>query len=556
MSFRLRVTLLAAAAVAIAVVAASGIVYVVVRHQLLGEVDTQPRQPRPRLRRAPRARTSTPASSRSGPQANLGGPARLPPGDQRERRRRARSSSPASTQAEELAAEGGRGRSSPTGSVEDLHAAASTHAADRETARRSRSRGRWTRSTDTLHRIGIYLLFIGLGGIGIASALGLLVGQATLSAGRPADRRWRGGDGDARPLAADRGRAPATSSAGSHRRSTQMLERARFARCGPSASSSPTPRTSCGRRSPACGRTSRCSPGARQLPEERAEEAPRRRDRPGRGADRRSSATSSRSTATQPPELEDVRLDELVADRGRPRARCARRRSRSGRDLSESRRPRRRRSSSTGPSRTCSTTRRSGATRSTSRVAGHRGHRARPRPGDRRPRISPTSSTASTGPPQRATCPARASGSRSSGRWRSAHGGDGDRRERAGRRRDLPAPPARWALSLLSGTRCHDPRREQDRAHRRDSCAASLRSSLLAVLTPTVIVGRRRGGRIASRVWMAPSPELRPRHARAGARARAAFGTARPGPEAARSGEAQGVPAAPGRSRRRADQAR
>src|SRR3989442_9869903 len=40
MSFRLRVTLLATAAVAVAVVAASGVVYVVVRHQLLGEVDT------------------------------------------------------------------------------------------------------------------------------------------------------------------------------------------------------------------------------------------------------------------------------------------------------------------------------------------------------------------------------------------------------------------------------------------------------------------------------------------------------------------------------------
>src|SRR5206468_4338321 len=40
MSFRLRVTLLATAAVAIAVVAASAVVYVVVRHQLLGEVDS------------------------------------------------------------------------------------------------------------------------------------------------------------------------------------------------------------------------------------------------------------------------------------------------------------------------------------------------------------------------------------------------------------------------------------------------------------------------------------------------------------------------------------
>ena len=40
LSFRLRVALLAGAALAIAVVAASGIVYVVVRHQLLGEIDS------------------------------------------------------------------------------------------------------------------------------------------------------------------------------------------------------------------------------------------------------------------------------------------------------------------------------------------------------------------------------------------------------------------------------------------------------------------------------------------------------------------------------------
>ena len=40
MSFRLRVTLLAAAAVAIAVAGSAAVVYVVVRHQLLGEVDS------------------------------------------------------------------------------------------------------------------------------------------------------------------------------------------------------------------------------------------------------------------------------------------------------------------------------------------------------------------------------------------------------------------------------------------------------------------------------------------------------------------------------------
>src|SRR5439155_27142191 len=76
MSFRLRVTLLATAAVAIAVVAASGVVYVVVRHQLLGEVDTS---------LVDRARDfinhpgpgPAPGYVQLGPQASFGGPPTL-----------------------------------------------------------------------------------------------------------------------------------------------------------------------------------------------------------------------------------------------------------------------------------------------------------------------------------------------------------------------------------------------------------------------------------------------------------------------------------------------
>jgi hypothetical protein len=71
MSFRLRVTLLATAAVAVAVVAASAVVYVVVRHQLLGDVDSSladrardvVRHPGPGFGIVP-----------VGPRASLGGP--------------------------------------------------------------------------------------------------------------------------------------------------------------------------------------------------------------------------------------------------------------------------------------------------------------------------------------------------------------------------------------------------------------------------------------------------------------------------------------------------
>src|SRR5205823_12804319 len=76
MSFRLRVTLLATAAVAIAVVAASGVVYVVVRHQLLGEVDTS-LVDRARDFVNPPAPGPAPGYVQLGPQASFGGPPTL-----------------------------------------------------------------------------------------------------------------------------------------------------------------------------------------------------------------------------------------------------------------------------------------------------------------------------------------------------------------------------------------------------------------------------------------------------------------------------------------------
>jgi two-component system sensor histidine kinase MprB len=175
MSFRLRVALLAGAAVAIAVVAASGVVYVVVRHQLLGDVD------RSLVNRA-REFVQGPAPGREfgivplGPRANLGGPPtvlqaigangegaviRLPGLDR----------------AQQIAAEGGRPFFSE-GHVGDVHVRVYSAQVGNGIAVQV---ARPLDEVDhTLHRLGLYLLFIGVAGIGIASALGLLVAQATL----------------------------------------------------------------------------------------------------------------------------------------------------------------------------------------------------------------------------------------------------------------------------------------------------------------------------------------------------------------------------------------
>ena len=175
MSFRLRVTVLATVAVAVAVVAASGVVYVVVRHQLLGEVDNslvnrarefvQHPGPGPGLGIVP-----------LGPRARLGGP---PTYLQviRSDGEGAAVALPGVRQAEQLASSGGRGFFSD-GNVQGVHVRVySAQVGDGLALQVARPLDEVDR---TLHRIGLYLLFIGLGGIGIASALGLLVGQATL----------------------------------------------------------------------------------------------------------------------------------------------------------------------------------------------------------------------------------------------------------------------------------------------------------------------------------------------------------------------------------------
>jgi two-component system sensor histidine kinase MprB len=179
-SFRLRVTLLATAAVAIAVAAASGVVYVVVRHQLLGEVDQS-------LVNRARDFVAHPGPGPEfgivplGPRQNLGGPPTYlqvisSAGEG------AAVSLPGIKDAERLAGKGGRPFFSE-GHVEaaeggDVHVRVySAQLADGVALQVARP---LDEVDHTLHRIGLYLLFIGLGGIALAGALGALVGQATL----------------------------------------------------------------------------------------------------------------------------------------------------------------------------------------------------------------------------------------------------------------------------------------------------------------------------------------------------------------------------------------
>jgi two-component system sensor histidine kinase MprB len=173
MSFRLRVTLLATAAVAIAVVAASAVVYVVVRHQLRGDVDSSLVD---RARDVLRRPGPVPGVVTLGPRANLGGPPtylQVITSDGEG----AAVELPGLEKAKRLAAGGGRPFFSE-GDVQRAHVRVySVHIGDDLAVQVARP---LDEVDHTLGRIRLYLLFIGLGGIGIASGLGLLVGHVTL----------------------------------------------------------------------------------------------------------------------------------------------------------------------------------------------------------------------------------------------------------------------------------------------------------------------------------------------------------------------------------------
>ena len=175
MSFRLRVTLLATAAVAIAVAGASAVVYVVVRHQLLGEVDSSLVNRARDFIRHPGPGPG-PGIVTLGPRQAFGAPNTFlqvisADGDG------AYFKLPGLDSAKELAANGGRPFFSE-GTVDDVHVRVySVQLADGLALEAFRP---LDEIDHTLHRIGLFLLFIGIGGIALAGALGLLVGHATL----------------------------------------------------------------------------------------------------------------------------------------------------------------------------------------------------------------------------------------------------------------------------------------------------------------------------------------------------------------------------------------
>jgi two-component system, OmpR family, sensor histidine kinase MprB len=175
MSFRVRVTLLAAAAVAIAVAAASAVVYVVVRHQLLGEIDSSLVARAHEIQEHPGGGYG-PGIVPFGPRQSLGGPPTYA---------QVISSSgagasvklPGLEEAEQLADGVGRPFFSE-GTVQDFHLRVySAQIGDGVAVQVARPLGE---VDHTLHRLGTYLLLIGLIGVGIAGALGLIVAQAAL----------------------------------------------------------------------------------------------------------------------------------------------------------------------------------------------------------------------------------------------------------------------------------------------------------------------------------------------------------------------------------------
>jgi two-component system, OmpR family, sensor histidine kinase MprB len=175
MSFRLRVTLLAAAAVAAAVAASAAVVYVVVRHQLLGEVDTS------LVSRAHDFVEHPPPGFalgyvQLGPRAGLGGP---PTYMQLidSKGRGAQVDLPGTDHAEKLAASGGDPFYAE-GTVQDVHVRVyNAQVANGVALQVARS---LAEVDHTLNRLGLYMLFIGLAGAGIAGGLGLAVATAAL----------------------------------------------------------------------------------------------------------------------------------------------------------------------------------------------------------------------------------------------------------------------------------------------------------------------------------------------------------------------------------------
>src|SRR5581483_301380 len=174
MSFRLRVTLLAAAAVAAAVAASAAVVYVVVRHQLLGEVDS-----RLTSRAHDFAQHPGPGFEvgyvQLGPRASLGGaPTYLQVIDSTGQG--AAIELPGFDRAKELASSGGKPfYTDGIAEVGTARAHVRVYSAQIGDGFAIQVARGLAEVDHTLHRLGLYMLFIGLGGVGLAGGLGLAV---------------------------------------------------------------------------------------------------------------------------------------------------------------------------------------------------------------------------------------------------------------------------------------------------------------------------------------------------------------------------------------------
>jgi two-component system, OmpR family, sensor histidine kinase MprB len=180
MSFRTRLALVAAAAVGIAVVAASVVVYLVVHDQLQGQVDRS-------LHSRAEELTRLPGGIRLNPDGYLNIPPGPPGGESdfvQAVPRRGRviiqegytRGLPVDAQ-DRKAAGGGEGTRFSDKHVGDVEWRVVTISATGYALQVARP---LTEVNRTLHRITIFLIMIVLGGIGVAAALGLLVSRAAL----------------------------------------------------------------------------------------------------------------------------------------------------------------------------------------------------------------------------------------------------------------------------------------------------------------------------------------------------------------------------------------
>ena len=182
MSFRARLTLVAAAAVALAVVVASAVVFVVVRGQLLGQVDDA-------LKTRARALAASPGPGLHTDNNVLEGVPGAPFGSQSEFVQAVPGSGPPVVTAYETGSlpVSARARSAATGKgnafFSEVHASGTdfrvlTVPGSPFALQIARP---LTEVNHTLGRITIFLILIAAGGIAMAAALGLIVSRAALA---------------------------------------------------------------------------------------------------------------------------------------------------------------------------------------------------------------------------------------------------------------------------------------------------------------------------------------------------------------------------------------